>query len=189
MKVPIYKKVPARLEGILGPEGRDEFLDFVNFNWNLGSKILLEESSNQFEKRLTEEVGKIKTDISEFKTSTDQAYNSLKGELTNVKTELAIFRSEFEGFKTEVRSEFVAVRSEIKSEIAICRFELRTEMAEMKLELKTEMHSGFLGVYKEISKIHQLISTQTKWILATGVSITVFMPILMKLLDKYILSY
>lgn len=186
MKVPIYKRVPTRLENILGPKGRDEFLDFVNFNWNLGSKILLEESSNQFEKRLTEEFGKIKTELSEFKENTDHTSTNLKNEITNVKTELAIFRSEFEGFKLEVRSEFAAVRSEIRSEIAVCKFELRTEMSEMKLELKTEMHSGFLGIYKEIAKIHQLISTQTKWILATGVSITVFMPILMKLLDKYL---
>ncbi|PJZ77669.1 hypothetical protein CH365_08905 [Leptospira neocaledonica] len=161
-------------------------MDFVNFNWNLGSKILLEESRNQFEKRLTEEVGKIKTEISEFKNNTDQTSTSLTGELTNLKTELAIFRSEFEGFKTEVRSEFAAVRSEIKSEIAVCKFELRSEMTEMKLELREEMHSGFLGVYKEFAKIHQLISTQTKWILATGIAVTIFMPILMKLLDKYI---
>lgn len=145
---------------MLGSEGSSEYIDFVNYTWEEGGKMLRQESERRFEKRLSYETGKLREELADFRQ-----------ELNEFKAEMAEFKAEMSEFKAETRAEFSLIRSEMHEEISKVRIEMKNE---------------FMQVYKELHKIHQIISEQTKWILTAAITITVFLPLINRLLEKFL---
>ncbi|TGK62216.1 hypothetical protein EHQ27_16605 [Leptospira wolffii] len=160
MKRPIFGKLPRILSEMLGSEGSSEYIDFVNYTWEEGGRMLRQESERRFEKRLSYETSKLREELSD-----------LRQELNEFKNEMSEFKTEMSSFQTETRTEFSVIKSEIRQEITQVRIEMKNE---------------FLEVYKELHKIHETISNQTKWILTTAVAVTVFLPIVNRLLQKFL---
>jgi uncharacterized coiled-coil DUF342 family protein len=71
-----------------------------------------------------------------------------KGDLAEVRTEIADLRTELKTEIAEVRTEIAGLRSELKTEIAQLRSELRTEIAAVRTEMaemKAELLKWIIG--------------------------------------------
>ncbi|TGN03104.1 hypothetical protein EHR06_03585 [Leptospira dzoumogneensis] len=56
MAMPMFRRVPRKLEEVLGDEGADEFVDFINDSFAANKEIVMELVFERFEKRLSEEL-------------------------------------------------------------------------------------------------------------------------------------
>ncbi|WP_425269476.1 LA_3696 family protein [Leptospira dzoumogneensis] len=52
----MFRRVPRKLEEVLGDEGADEFVDFINDSFAANKEIVMELVFERFEKRLSEEL-------------------------------------------------------------------------------------------------------------------------------------
>ncbi|MCE9501661.1 MAG: hypothetical protein K8R21_14350 [Leptospira sp.] len=73
----IVQKVPRKLEEVLGPDGTDQFVDFINVSFNAQKEDMVQLVADKFEKKLVEEISTVKIEIANLRT-----------ELANVKSEL-----------------------------------------------------------------------------------------------------
>ncbi|TGL60726.1 LA_3696 family protein [Leptospira sarikeiensis] len=191
MKLPMNKRFPRELEEILGAEASDAFLDFLHKNWESGGKMLLEESQRRFEKLLSDEIGKIREELSDFKNSVIHTFASARNEIASIRKQIYDLETRITKLETsskEMSAQIEKTQREIKElrmDFEVFKSDIRAELKHEIGTLRTEMQFGFLNIYKELLKIQETISNQTKWILATALAIPVFLPIISKLIDKY----
>ncbi|EMJ91095.1 hypothetical protein LEP1GSC193_3133 [Leptospira alstonii serovar Pingchang str. 80-412] len=62
----LVRKVPKRLGELLDPEGTVEFVDFLNRAFGESHSNTIEAATDRFERRLSEESGKLRSEISEI---------------------------------------------------------------------------------------------------------------------------
>ncbi len=138
MTLPLIQKVPRKLEEVLGPQGTDDFVDFLNTAFSSTRNGTMEIVTERFERRLMTETGKIREEMAAFRAEW--------------KTDLADFRAEIKmeiaEFKSEIRTEFANMRSELKSEIA----EIHKTMAAQTRWVLAAM-VGLTGIFSLIVKL------------------------------------
>ncbi|WP_246048612.1 CCDC90 family protein [Leptospira sarikeiensis] len=155
--MPMFHRMPRRFEELIGNQGADEFVGFMNTAFAANKENIVEIVSERFERRLSEEIHAFRSEI---------------------KTEIADLRAEFKSDLAELRSELKGdisnLRSELKSEIAELRADFKMELKQEISDLRGEMNEKFAEVYK-------LISSQTKWMFGAVVALTGIFSIIVKL--------
>jgi len=59
----IVQKVPRKLEEVLGPEGTDQFVDFLNVSFNSQKEDVIQLVADKFERKLVEETSKLRLEM------------------------------------------------------------------------------------------------------------------------------
>ncbi|MBM9499955.1 hypothetical protein JWG44_06790 [Leptospira sp. 201903071] len=126
------------MEEVLGAEGVDQFVDFLNSAFDASRAQILETSSDRFERHLSIEIAKLKVEFMAFKTD---------------------IKNEFLEFKIQIQSENAKFRSEIRTEIADFKAEIQKEIR----ELREDMTQSRLETFRSIGDIHKAIAVQTRW--------------------------
>ncbi|PJZ51184.1 hypothetical protein CH362_04905 [Leptospira saintgironsiae] len=71
MATPMFRRIPRILEEVLGNEGTNEFVDFINDSFAANKENVMELVFERFEKRLSEELNifraEYKADIAELR--------------------------------------------------------------------------------------------------------------------------
>ncbi|MGJ4786826.1 hypothetical protein EHQ52_10725 [Leptospira koniambonensis] len=71
MATPMFRRMPRKLEEVLGDNGTDEFVDFINDSFAANKENVMELVFERFEKRLSEELNafraEYKADIAELR--------------------------------------------------------------------------------------------------------------------------
>ncbi|WP_156781747.1 LA_3696 family protein [Leptospira tipperaryensis] len=135
------QKVPRKLEEVLGAEGVDQFVDFLNSAFIASRAQILETSSDRFERHLSTEIAKLKVEFVAFKTE---------------------MKNEFLEFKIQIQAENAKFRSEIRTDIADFKAEIRKELKELR-ESNVEIFKSIANIHKAIADIHKTIAVQTRW--------------------------
>ncbi|RHX95110.1 hypothetical protein DLM76_07260 [Leptospira yasudae] len=209
MLTELIRKIPRKLEEVLGADGIDQFVDFLNSVFTVSRAQLLESSSERFEHRLTEEMGKQKINFLEFKTG-------LSGEFLSFKADL---KEDFSSFQMEIRQDFVSIQSridhqiaEIRAENAAFKEEVRKEIAEFKKEVRqelkeireemrrsnetifrilaenqkaiSEMQREISGMHKTIADLHKSIASQARWMFGAVFVLAGFFVVIEKLMHS-----
>ncbi|RHX87496.1 hypothetical protein DLM78_00280 [Leptospira stimsonii] len=138
MVMDFIQKLPRKLEDVLGTEGLDQFVDFLNSAFVASRAQILETSADRFELRVSTDISKIKIDLTAFK---------------------ADMKNDFLEFKILIQSENAKFRSEIRMDIADFNSEIRKEIK----ELREETNQSRLEIVKSIVEIHKAIAVQTRW--------------------------
>lgn len=123
MTMPMFHRMPRKFEEVIGSQGVDEFVGFMNTAFAANRENIVEIVSERFERRLSEEIHAFRSEI---------------------KTEIADLRAEFKSDLAELRSEF-------KSEIAELRADFKMELKQEISDLRSEMNEKFAEVYELIS--------------------------------------
>lgn len=138
MVMDFIQKLPRKLEEVLGTEGVDQFVDFLNSAFVASRAQILETSSDRFELRVSTDISKLKVELNAFKTD---------------------MKNEFLEFKIQIQSEHAKFRSEIRMDIADFTTEIRKEFK----ELREETTQSRLEIFKSMGEIHKSIAMQTRW--------------------------
>ncbi|WP_246050706.1 LA_3696 family protein [Leptospira langatensis] len=85
----MFQKIPRKLEELLGPDGSENFTDFLNKAFAHSKENVVEHVFERFERRLSEEIHmfrvEMKTDMAnlrlEFKTDMAEMKSELKDEI------------------------------------------------------------------------------------------------------------
>ena len=101
----IVQKVPRKLEEVLGPDGTDQFVDFLNVSFNSQKEDVIQLVADKFERKLVEEISTVKIDFA-----------NLRVELANVKVDIANVKTDIANAKTELKSDIVKVYEAITSQ-------------------------------------------------------------------------
>ena len=91
-------KFPKKMEELLGSDGKDEFIDFLNDAFHHQEESILQIVSDRFDRRVTEESGKVNQSVSNLD-------NRVTEEISGVKLELAGLRSDMYEMRSELKSE------------------------------------------------------------------------------------
>ncbi|MBW0433442.1 hypothetical protein HGB47_07415 [Leptospira yasudae] len=194
----LIRKIPRKLEEVLGADGIDQFVDFLNSVFTVSRAQLLETSSERFDHRLTEEMGKQKINFLEFKTG-------LSGEFLSFKADL---KEDFSSFQMEIRQDFVSFQSridhqiaEIRAENAEFKKEVRQELKEIREEMRrsnetifrilaenqkaiSEMQREISGMHKTIADLHKSIASQARWMFGAVFVLAGFFVVIEKLMHS-----
>lgn len=114
----MFRRIPRKLEEVLGEDGTDEFVDFINDSFSATKENTVELVSNRFENRLSEELNAFR---SEHKT-----------DLADLRAE---FKSDLSSLRTELKEDIAELRSELKGDIAELRTELKGDIADLRIEI------------------------------------------------------
>ncbi|TGL78279.1 LA_3696 family protein [Leptospira yasudae] len=198
MLTELIRKIPRKLEEVLGADGIDQFVDFLNSVFTVSRAQLLKTSSERFEHRLTEEMGKQKINFLEFKTG-------LSGEFLSFKADL---KEDFSSFQIEIRQDFVSFQSrighqiaEIRAENAEFKKEVRQELKEIREEMRrsnetifrilaenqkaiSEMQREISGMHKTIADLHKSIASQARWMFGAVFVLAGFFVVIEKLMHS-----
>jgi len=161
--MPVVQRIPRRLEELLGADGTDQFVDFLNGALQVHKEDIFTTVVDKFERRVVAETSALRVQIAELRTE-------VKTEIAEVRTEIAELRSELKTEIAEVRTEMVGLRAELKLEIA----DVRTEVANLRSELKSD-----------IAGIHGAITGQTRWLVVLGLAMVTLYPLVNRLLERF----
>ena len=126
MKIP---KFPRKMEELLGPDGKEEFIDFLNDSFGHQEESVLQVVSDRFDRRVTEEskqiyvtVAKLDHRITEEISKVNESVFRLDNRITEEIGKVNITVSRLENRITEevsgVKTMVAELRSEMKSDIA-----------------------------------------------------------------------
>jgi hypothetical protein len=121
--------VPRPLREKLGDEASEALVQLLNEAGLKTRDNVIELASERFERRLAEELAKIRTEMAEMKAT-------LRTEMAEMG---AALRTEMGEMKTELRTEMGGMEARLRTEMAEMGATLRTEIAEMGATLRTEM--------------------------------------------------
>ena len=122
----LIPKIPHRLEELLGPQGRDEFVDFLNNALNANREDVVQVVGDRFERRLVEEI-------------------------SGVKGEIGLLRAEMKEGLGSQRAEMNELRGSLRAEMSELRGGLRADMNELRGSLRTEMKSDFAMLHRDMA--------------------------------------
>ncbi|WP_036095381.1 LA_3696 family protein [Leptospira weilii] len=80
----LVRKVPKRLGELLGQEGIVEFVDFLNRAFGDSHSTAIEVVTDRFERRLSEESGKLRSEISELRVEFSNLRADIKSEVSEI---------------------------------------------------------------------------------------------------------
>ncbi|TGK23145.1 DUF1640 domain-containing protein [Leptospira yasudae] len=175
--------IPDKLEEILGVDGTDQFVTFLNSTLTKFRGNMLTHASDRFEGRLKEDHLSLKNELALWKNELKEEFADFRKEVNesnyqfrfSMRAELDRFketmRIEFNLFKEAVRTEIHAFKDEIRSNLNDHRFETKIEMNQIRLDIssfKTEVKG-------DIADLHKTIAIQTRWILAGMLGIGSFL--------------
>jgi cell division septum initiation protein DivIVA len=123
--------VPKALRDKLGNDGADAFVEVIKEIDLDARKDALALAEERFERRLTEEFGKLKLEIEKLRTE---------------------MKVEMEKMRVETKTEMEKIRAETKTEMEKIRAETKTEMEKIRAETKAEMEKMGAETSKEIEK-------------------------------------
>ena len=158
MKIP---KFPWKMEELLGPDGKEEFIDFLNDSFAHQEESVLQVVSDRFDRRVTEESKGIYVTVAKLDHRITEEVAKLDHRITEEVAKLD-HRITEEIAKLDVRitREFSRVDKNIDG--------LRVMIAELRSEMKSD------------------ISAQTKWMfggmMAAATLVTVALPLVVKFL-------
>ncbi|MCG6166704.1 hypothetical protein LFX25_02420 [Leptospira sp. FAT2] len=91
----LIRKFPKRLGELLGPDGIVEFVGFLNRFIAKSQSNAVELATDRFERRLSEETGKLRLEMSELKSE-------LRSEFMDLKTDFADHRADVKSEISEI---------------------------------------------------------------------------------------
>ncbi len=160
-------KFPHKLEELLGRQGTDEVVDFLNEAFYENKEDVVQVVGDKFDRRITEESSKLRAEI-----------GGLRIEMKEMKAEL----------KAELKGDIFSLRSELKEDIGSLRSELKEDIGSLRSDMErgfTGLHREIAGIHKEISGIHKDNSSQTKWLLAVFLAAGILYPLLNQLMIRF----
>ena len=121
--------VPKILRAKLGDDGAEALVEFFNEAQEANSpkEEIIEIVEEKFERRLSEELGKLRVEMAEMKSE---------------------LRNEMAEMKSELHNQMINLFSESDGKMNKMDQNLRTEMAEMKASLKTEIAQSHADLVK-----------------------------------------
>ena len=102
-------KPPKVLEKVIGPEGWDEFVDFLNQTLDDQKSNIIELVSDKFEKKVTEESGIIKLQIAQLK-------EEMHKEISINRIEIAELKADLKGDIAGIHKEIAGIHKEISNQ-------------------------------------------------------------------------
>lgn len=179
MTMPMFRRIPRKLEEILGDEGTNEFSDFINDSFAANKENVMELVSDRFENRLSEELNVFR---SEYKTDLADLRAEFKSDIAELRAEV---KEDIAELRAELKEDIAELRTELKEDIAELRAELKEDIAELRAELKGEIAELRVEMNEKISElrieIHKLISAQTRWMLGAIIALTGIFSIIVKM--------
>ena len=103
----VVQRIPQKLEEVLGREGSDQFIDFLNVTFHSQEERVVQLVEDKFEKTVTEEVSKVRLEVAKLDTKIAELRAEVKTDIGKLDTKIA-----------EVRTEIADLRAEMKSDIA-----------------------------------------------------------------------
>lgn len=85
MAMPMFRRIPRKLEEVLGDEGANEFVDFINDSFAANQENVMELVFDRFEKRLSEELNAFRA---EYKTDLADLRAEFKSEIAELRIEM-----------------------------------------------------------------------------------------------------
>ncbi|MBE7437056.1 MAG: hypothetical protein HS115_01280 [Spirochaetales bacterium] len=174
--MPVVQKVPRRLEEVLGPEGTDQFVDFLNNALESHKEDVIQSVADKFEKKVVKETSDLKVQLaeqrSEFQAIADQFEKRVVKETSDLKVQLAEQRSEMKDAMANLRSEMDQKFGEVQRQFG----EVQRQFGEVQKQ--------FGDVQKQISGIHAAIAAQTRWLVVLGLAMVTLYPLIQKLLER-----
>jgi hypothetical protein len=122
--------VPRLLREKLGEEGTDALVALINEAGENTKQSVIEVAEERFERRLAEELGKLRAEIAE---EMSKLRVELSGEMSKLRVELS---GETSKLRTELSGETSKLRAELSGETS----KLRTELSGETSKLRAEMH-------------------------------------------------
>ena len=104
-------KFPRKMEELLGLDGKDDFIDFLNESFHHQEESVVQFVSDRFDLRVTEGVGKVNQSI-------DRLDNRVTEEIGKVNQSIARLDNRITEEISGVRVQIAELRSEIKADIA-----------------------------------------------------------------------
>ncbi|MBE7439825.1 MAG: hypothetical protein HS115_15330 [Spirochaetales bacterium] len=101
--MPVVQRIPRRLEELLGADGTDQFVDFLNGALQVHKEDIITTVVDKFERRVVAETSALRVQIAELRAEVKTKIAELR---TEVKTEIAAVR-------TEMADKFEKVHREI----------------------------------------------------------------------------
>nr|WP_246838774.1 hypothetical protein [Leptospira stimsonii] len=123
MGMDFIHRIPRKLEELLGPEGTDQFVVFLNDAFMASGTSTLETSVNLFDTTSHSESRNVFLNKEAMKTSVSAELEKLRYEIKieDVRGEVSNFRAEVNVEIAELRTEMAALRSEFKTDSANLR--------------------------------------------------------------------
>lgn len=160
--------LPEEVAAFFGSAG-PKFVDFLTSTFTLQKEGVIAVSAMQFDNRLVRETSQIRLDMAEFRSETRTAFAGLRAE-----TQTAI---------AELRTETQTATAELHTSIAELRAEMKADFAGVQKDI-AGLHGQIAGLHREISGLHGLISAQTRWMLAGLAAAVTLYPIVTKLIGR-----
>ncbi|RHX85298.1 LA_3696 family protein [Leptospira stimsonii] len=170
----LVQNIPARLGEVLGPNGTVEFVDFLNESFGNSQANTAGILTEKLENQITKEASQVQVEITGMRSEfVDLRSNvsRLSSEFADLRSNVSRLSSEFADLRSNVSSlgsEFVGLRSEF-SGLRLEFADLRADFADHRSEMKSE-----------ISEIHKMIATQTRWIFGAMIGLVGVFSIIVK---------
>jgi Coiled-coil domain-containing protein 90-like len=133
--------VPRPLREKLGEEGTDALVALINEAGENTKQSVIEVAEERFERRLAEELGKLRAEIAE---EMSKLRVELSGETSKLRVELSgetsKLRTELSGETSKLRAELSGETSKLRTELSGETSKLRAELSGETSKLRAEMH-------------------------------------------------
>ena len=114
MTMILIPKFPRKMEELLGPDGREEFIDFLNDSFAHQEAGVMESVSDRFDKKVTEEIARVNEAI----LTLDTRVNASIMELDNrIGEKIGHLDNWLSGEISGLRMDMFEMRADLKSEI------------------------------------------------------------------------
>ena len=143
--------VPKILRAKLGDDGAEALVEFFNEAQEANSpkEEIIEIVEEKFERRLSEELGKLRVEMAEMNADLQNKMSEMKSELHNEMAKLfSKSHDEMIMIKSELHNEMTNLFSESDGKMNKIERNLRTEMAEMKASLETKIAQSHADLIK-----------------------------------------
>jgi hypothetical protein len=162
-------KFPRKMEELLGPEGKDQFIDFLNDSFYNQEENVLQVVSDRFDRRVTEEISGLRLEMN-------------KG-ISGLRLEM---HESISGLRTEINQGMSKLDNRITEEVSGLRLEIHDGMSGLDKKITGEISITRVQISELRSELKSDIATQTKWILtvilAAATLISIIQPVMTKIL-------
>jgi sirohydrochlorin ferrochelatase len=133
--------VPRPLREKLGEEGTDALIALINEAGENNKQSVIEVVAERFERRLAEEIGKLRAEIAE---AMGKLRAEVAGEVSTLRAELSEetnkLRAELSGETNKLRAELSGETNKLRAELSEGTNKLRAELSEGTNKLRAELH-------------------------------------------------
>ncbi len=105
MGLNIYPLPPKSLRNVLGEEGTEAFVEFLQKTQSLGRNTMLELSTERYERRLAEETGKLRTEIAELRAEMFAGFSGIQEQFKEIYKELARMYEKISDIQESINSQ------------------------------------------------------------------------------------